>query len=75
YESVKIANTTSYAGNYIYQMADGKYINIINKNGQVSPAYYIDFQINDNENITVRETVWLPCSIDDFINHINEFSF
>lgn len=75
YESVKITNTTAYAGNFIYQMADGKYINIINKTGQVSPAYYIHFQASDSEEIAVREAIWLPCSIDNFINHINEFSF
>lgn len=74
YESVKLINTTSYAGNYIYQTADGKYINIINKTGCVGTYSYVIFK-NGNEDIYVREAIWLPCSIDDFISHINEFSF
>ncbi|MDE6112217.1 MAG: hypothetical protein K2G46_02215, partial [Bacteroidales bacterium] len=74
YESVKLTNTTSYAGNYIYQMADGKYINIINKTGCLGPDGYVILN-NGNEDTFIKEALWLPYSIDNFINHINEFSF
>ncbi len=74
YASVQITNTTAYAGNYIYRMADGRYINLINKSGQVSTWGYVHFNTGSEE-IQVRSAIWLPCSMEEFINNISEFSF